>query len=68
MNAHTTPTDRLRKAVDVLLFDIDTDHLPDETGRLCRTCGTNDGSWPCVHRMALDDLKRTLGDLDGTTA
>ena len=63
----TTPTpDLLRKAVDVFLFDIDTDHLPDETGRMCRTCGATDGSWPCVHRMALDDLKRTLRDLDGT--
>lgn len=48
---------RLRAAVDSLLADIDTDHKPDETGRLCRTCGAGDGSWPCVHRGALDELK-----------
>ena len=49
--------ERLRAAVDSLLADIDTDHKPDETGRLCRTCGAGDGSWPCVHRGALDELK-----------
>lgn len=48
---------RLRAAIDSLLHDIDTDHIPDETGRMCRTCGAGDGSWPCVHRMALDELK-----------
>ena len=49
--------ERLRAAIDALLADIDTDHIPDETGRTCRTCGAGDGSWPCVHRMTLDELK-----------
>ena len=49
--------ERLRDAIDSLLHDIDTDHMPDEMSRMCRTCGAGDGSWPCVHRMALNELK-----------
>jgi hypothetical protein len=57
--------EHLRAAIDSLLSEIDTDHQPepvpgDGPGReplLCRTCGAGDGSWPCTHRMALDDLK-----------
>lgn len=48
---------RLRAAIDSLLADIDTDHTKAADAPWCRTCGPSDGSWPCVHRMALDELK-----------
>lgn len=57
----------LLSSIDNLLEDIDADHQPEwasEEARLagkdpwcCVTCGPADGSWPCVHRMALNELK-----------
>lgn len=68
--AHKQALDTIEKlgsAIDNLLEDIDSDHQPEwysEESRLagddpiyCRTCGAQDGSWPCVHRMALNELK-----------
>ena len=49
--------ERLRAEVDALLAEMGNDHIPDETGRMCRTCGPGGGPWPCVHRIALDELK-----------
>jgi hypothetical protein len=59
--------ERLRSAIEALLFDIDEDHQPEwasdeakAAGKkpwCCRWCGPQDGSWPCSHRMALDTLK-----------
>ena len=59
--------ERLRAAIDSLLHDIDGDHIPEwasdeakAAGKkpwCCRWCGPQDGSWPCGHRMALDELK-----------
>jgi hypothetical protein len=64
LNDAADEIERLRAAIDSLLHDIDIDHTPDPTvnGRMCRTCGAGDGSWPCVHRMALDELKEARRD------
>ncbi len=47
--------ERLRNAVDVLLREIGADHRPNSNGRGCWWCMST--SWPCVHRMVLDQLK-----------
>ena len=53
-----TEIERLRAAIDSLLHDIDGDHTKaSDIPTWCRTCGPTDGSWPCVHRMVLDELK-----------
>lgn len=49
--------ERLRAAVDVVLFLVGNHHRPNSDGRGCWWCGPGDGSWPCVHRMVLDELK-----------
>ena len=52
--------ERLRKAINSLLINIDDAH--DNVGKygLCITCDVADGSWPCVHRIALDELKEAV--------
>ncbi|MBU3689096.1 MAG: hypothetical protein B7C54_05715 [Acidimicrobiales bacterium mtb01] len=60
-------TGRLEAAIDALLSEIDGDHQPEWVSEeakaagkkplWCRFCGAGDGSWPCAHRMALDELK-----------
>lgn len=59
--------EKLASAIDNLLEEIDSFHQPEwysEESRLngddplyCRTCGAQDGSWPCVHRIVLNELK-----------
>lgn len=59
---------RLRAAIDSLLLDIDSDHQPEWASEAakaagkqpwcCRLCGPSDGSWPCAHRITLDELKK----------
>jgi hypothetical protein len=49
--------ERLRAAVDVVLAEVGNHHRPNSDGRGCWWCGPGDGSWPCVHRMVLDELK-----------
>ena len=44
-------------AVDVVLAEVGNHHRPNSDGRGCWWCGPGDGSWPCVHRMVLDELK-----------
>jgi hypothetical protein len=52
---------RLRAAIAHLLATIDDDHRC-EPGWLCVTCGdVGDGRWPCKHRVALDEMKATIG-------
>lgn len=58
---------KMNDAIDNLLDEIDNFHQPEwysEESRLkgdnplyCRTCGAQEGSWPCVHRMVLNELK-----------
>jgi hypothetical protein len=52
-----TEIERLRAAVDVVLAEVGNHHRPNSDGRGCWWCGPGDGSWPCVHRMVLDELK-----------
>ena len=50
--------ERLRAAIDGFVAEVDAHHQPDDERRpLCNWCTGSDGSWPCVHRMALDELK-----------
>ena len=59
--------ERLRAAIDAFVAEVDGDHQPEwaseqakESGKkpwCCEWCGTQDGGWPCCHRMALDGLK-----------
>lgn len=59
--------ERLRNAIDSVLINIDSDHQPEWSSAevkaagkrpwCCQWCGPQDGSWPCVHRMVLDELK-----------
>ena len=59
--------EQLRNAIDSVLINIDSDHQPAWAGAeakaagkrpwCCQWCGPQDGSWPCVHRMVLDELK-----------
>jgi hypothetical protein len=48
--------ERLRAAIDAVLAELGTDHQPNSDGRGCIWCFPRDGSWPCVHRMVLDEL------------
>lgn len=57
-NKAEAENERLHVAIYWLVADIDHAHLPDPMGRLCITCGAGDGSWPCIHRKALDELKK----------
>ena len=59
--------ERLRAAIDAFIAEVDGDHQPEwaseqakasgKTPWCCEWCGTQDGGWPCCHRMALDELK-----------
>ena len=59
--------ERLRAAIAAEVAEIRGSHYPDADayGRLCRTCGASDGGWPCVARMAADDLEAALSDRTG---
>jgi ABC-type nitrate/sulfonate/bicarbonate transport system substrate-binding protein len=58
---------RLRAAIDAFITEVDDDHTPEWASEqakangkepwCCDWCGPQDGGWPCVHRMALDELK-----------
>jgi len=59
--------ERLRAAIDAFVTEVDGDHHPEWASEqakangkepwCCAHCGPQDGSWPCTHRMALDELK-----------
>ena len=58
--------ERLRAAIGAFLADVDDVHKPEWSTEFaeaagaspwgCEWCGVADGAWPCLHRMALDDL------------
>ena len=54
--------ERLRAAIIAEVAEIRGSHYPDADayGRMCRICGASDGGWPCVARMAADDLEAAL--------
>ncbi len=53
----TDRRDALHAALSFAVSELDAVHGPDDTGRMCVTCGAADGSWPCVSRMVTDDLR-----------
>lgn len=53
----TNKNKQIRTVIDSLLAEIDSYHRPNIDGRACFWCNPGDGSWPCVHRMILDELK-----------
>jgi hypothetical protein len=55
--AERAEVERLRAAVDVFVAEVDAVHYKHVLYPLCNWCEASDGSWPCVHRMALDDLQ-----------
>ena len=67
IEAQQAEIERLRNAIDSVLINIDSDHQPEwasaeskAAGKkpwCCQWCGPQEGGWPCVHRMALDELK-----------
>jgi len=50
---------RLRAAIDAFVTEVDDCHAFDARFRRpkCIWCCPGDSSWPCTHRMALDELK-----------
>lgn len=59
--------ERLRAAIDAFITEVDDHHTPEWASEqakangkepwCCEWCGPADGGWPCVHRMALDELQ-----------
>lgn len=59
--------ERLRAAIDAFVTEVDDHHTPEWASEqakangkepwCCEWCGPQDGGWPCVHRMTLDQLK-----------
>jgi hypothetical protein len=64
---HRAEVERLRAAIDAFVTEVDDHHTPEWASEqakakgkepwCCEWCGPQDGGWPCVHRMTLDQLK-----------